>query len=457
MTFLSLELNDAKLRLARGDAAGGELIAESEGYAVIEGAELLTGIDAKRRARLRPIFSYNRFWRDLGVNELPRGNELARTPADLAFAHAEALLGPHRANHEGLLLALPAGYTRDQLGLLLGVLGETGLAVDGLVDAAVAAVALQPAGARVLHLDLELHNAVLTLLENGAELRRSQGELLPRHGLLALEEAWVEAIAVTFVRRTRFDPLHDARNEQALWNGLPQWLAALEQAPAAEVELGDRDTLHKVEFARDALLAAAEPRYAALLAFVQQQCPAGVQTDVVLSDRAAAMPGLLGHLSTLPSATVRALPPGAAALGALQYVEEIRRPPGQVSLVTRLKSRAVVASASPASGTSSVAEHDRPTHVLFHGRAHPISTVPLLVGAAPDHARALRIPAGPGISRTHCAIVGRDGHAWLEDRSTYGTLLNGSPVRGAVVLRVGDQVRVGSPGVTLDLIRIVED
>ena len=459
MTFLSLELNDAQLRLARGDASAGELVAESGGYALIDGGELLTGVEARRRARLRPIFAYNRFWRDLSVSDLPRGNDRARTPADLAFAHAEALLQPHRAGQDGLLIALPAGYSREQLGLLLGVLGETGVPVCGLVDAAVAAVAPHPAGARVLHLDLELHQAVLTLLENGAELRRSHSELLPRHGLLALEEAWVEAIAVTFVRRTRFDPLHDARNEQALWNGLPQWLAALEQTPVAEIEIEDSGTTHKVEFARDALLAAAQARYAALFAFVQQQCPAGVQTDVVLSDRAAAVPGLLEHLSTVPSVTVRALPPGAAALGALHHIEEIRRRPGQVTLVTRLPSvRGAAPGDATATSASAIAAQDAATHVLFQGRAHAISAVPLTIGsAAQDGARALQVPAGPGISRIHCALVRRDGAAWLEDRSTYGTLLNGSPVRGAVALRAGDQIRVGSPGVTLELIRVVED
>jgi pSer/pThr/pTyr-binding forkhead associated (FHA) protein len=53
--------------------------------------------------------------------------------------------------------------------------------------------------------------------------------------------------------------------------------------------------------------------------------------------------------------------------------------------------------------------------------------------------------------------VRRNGHAWLEDRSTYGTFVNGNPVRGTVALRVGDRVRLGSPGVSLDLIQVVDD
>ncbi len=64
-----------------------------------------------------------------------------------------------------MLLAVPAGYSREQLGLLLGVINETGVRVAGLVDAALAACSLEPAPARVLHLDLELHQASLTVLE----------------------------------------------------------------------------------------------------------------------------------------------------------------------------------------------------------------------------------------------------------------------------------------------------
>ena len=52
-------------------------------------------------------------------------------------------------------------------------------------------------------------------------------ELLPQHGWLALQQAWLDLIAAAFVRKTRFDPLHEAASEQRLWDGLPGWLAPL--------------------------------------------------------------------------------------------------------------------------------------------------------------------------------------------------------------------------------------
>ena len=458
MTLLALELNDARLILARGSGDGGELIAESEGYAVLEGPNVLTGAAARSRARLTPLYSYNRFWRELSVVELPRPNARARTPADLAFAHLDGMLAPFRAGSPELLLALPAGYSREQLGVLLGVAAEGDTPVCGIVDSAVAAVAPEPVGARVLHLDLELHYAVLTALDRDSELRRSHSELLPRHGLLALQEAWIEMIAATFVRRTRFDPLHQAANEQDLWNRFPGWLAELERSERIDVELSDERASHTVELTRESMLAATGPCYQGLLRFVQKMCPAGVSTDLLLSDRAGDAPGLAAQLSSLPGVSVRSLARGAAALGSLRFAGEIRRPAGQVVLVTHLTGTGLAEPANAALRVAHVPPAEQPTHLVYEGRAIAISAVPLAVGwSVPSGERTLHVPAGPGVSRNHCSFVRRDGNALLEDHSTYGTYVNDSPVRGVVALRVGDRVKLGNPGVSLGLIRLVDD
>jgi pSer/pThr/pTyr-binding forkhead associated (FHA) protein len=67
------------------------------------------------------------------------------------------------------------------------------------------------------------------------------------------------------------------------------------------------------------------------------------------------------------------------------------------------------------------------------------------------------IDAGPGVSRSHFAVWLDGGTVWLEDRSTYGTFVNGTRVGGRVRLHPGDRVRAGSPGTELLLLRVEED
>jgi pSer/pThr/pTyr-binding forkhead associated (FHA) protein len=57
----------------------------------------------------------------------------------------------------------------------------------------------------------------------------------------------------------------------------------------------------------------------------------------------------------------------------------------------------------------------------------------------------------------HCALWRDADGVWLEDQSTYGTYLNGERIGGRVGLAVGDRLRVGNPGVELELLRVVDD
>lgn len=464
--MLSLELIDAGLVLAQQRGDSPTVVAEMPGVAVLEDAATLTGNEAAPRVRLKPLLTHTNFWRALSTEPLPRPSRLIRTTADLAFAQASELFEPYRSDSEGVLLAIPAGYSREQLGLLLGVINETGMNVAGVVDAALAACSLEPAPARVLHLDLELHQALLTVLEyvgsakgggDKSGLKRSRYEIAPRHGILALQQTWMRLIAENFVRNTRFDPLHDAASEQRVLDQLPGWLAQLHDSEKLNLSMQFGDRQLEIELDRAQFIAAAEPHYAELLKLVQDARVAGLPIELRVSQRVAAMPGLVDRLSTLRDCELRVLPHGAAALGALTHQAIIRRPADSLALVYQLP---VPRAESSGTGT----EHDatppqlRPTHVLFQGRAWAISDRPLAIGWSPADARSLVLPsAAPGVSRSHCAVMRRNGSVVIEDRSTYGSYVNEERVVGATVLTVGDRLRLGSPGVTLELIQLVKD
>lgn len=459
--MLCLELIDAGLLLAQQRAEGPTVVGEGPGMAILEEGVTLTGAAAAARVRLKPLLAHSNFWRGLSTEPLIRPSRLARTTADIAFAQLTALLEPYK--RERVLFALPAGYGREQLGLLLGVANETGVTVAGLVDAALAACSLEPAPARVLHLDLELHQASLSVLEyvggDKPGLRRSRYEIAARQGMLALQQTWMQMVAETFVRKTRFDPLHDANMEQRLADQLPEWLEKLGTESPIQLQMQFRDSALQVELEREAFIKAAEKHYAELLKLVQDARVAGMPIELRVSHRVAALPGLVERLSSLRDCELKALPLGATAIGALAFAESIARPAESLSLVYQLPVERAETQESASIAHTSTPAQLRPTHVLYQGRAWRISERPLAVGwSVEDKARRLALSsAAPGVSRSHCTLLRRNGSVLVEDHSTYGSFVNEERVVGSTPLTVGDRLRLGTPGVTLELIQLVTD
>src|SRR5690606_21884541 len=245
--MLSLSLIDSGLVLARRNGEEpAQVVAEAPGMAILDEQGIVTGAEAAARVRLKPLLAQTGFWRGLSTAPLTRASRFARTPADIAFAQARSLLGSYKSQEEGVLLAAPAGYTREQLSLLLGVVNETGLPVAGLVDAALAACSLEPAPERVLHLELELHQAILTVLE----------------------QTCMNFNAIQFALRTRSDPLHEASSEQRLLDELPGWLAALSEAEHISLPMQFAGRALEIELEREQFIEAVQSHYLELVRLV---------------------------------------------------------------------------------------------------------------------------------------------------------------------------------------------
>ena len=467
MALLAIELNDAGLRLARA-GEDGEPVVESEaspGFALLHEGRVHVGIEAARRHRIAPLHAQNRFWHALGLEPLPWSARGMATVADLAHAHlATVLAGAAREGGHELLLAVPGGYTREQLGLLVGIANECGVVTRGLVDAALAAVATVPPSSCMLHLDLQLHQASATLIEGSRHqgtLRRARYDTLPGVGQLALHQAMASTVATIFVRETRFDPLHLAETEQRLHDSLPGWLHTLATADETTAELEFGATVYRIQLTRAHIVDAVQVLVNEVLRLVQTARPPGALMHLCYTPRIGAIPELVARLAGLRDCVVVELAQGAAAVGALKSAAAIMRPADAMALVHRLPlADAILRDDESAAPSMAVPADVVPTHVLFNGRAWPITAVPLTLGwsagAAP---RALTLPAGiAGVSRAHCTLA-RDGEGQsvVSDQSTYGTFVNDERVGGRVALRVGDVLRLGSPGVLLELIRVLPD
>ena len=223
MATVGFEFVDAAVIVVRAGARA----AASPGVALLTPGEPLIGPEAVAAARLQPVFASDRFWSDLAADSMAGAAGNAWSHADLARAHLAGLWRDCAEAGDDAAFALPGSMRLHQAGLLLGIARHVGIPVAGVVDSAVAACAGLAARPVVLHLDIQLHQAVLTRMEGESLLRRTRVEIAPRAGLKAMYGAWAQLVSEAMVRRTRFDPLHQAASEQQLYGRLPEWLAAL--------------------------------------------------------------------------------------------------------------------------------------------------------------------------------------------------------------------------------------
>ena len=447
MSLLAAHLNDAGISVLSAE----RLLYREPGFALLEDDDLATGLKAFENARIKPRRIQNRFWSELTTAALPDRRFQHLSAADLASRQLEQIWQAVAASGDRLVVAVPAYMTGENLGLFLGVAGELGVPVVGLVDAAVAATRREYQGAVPVHVDISLHATTLSRLRQNGQVQLDRNEIIESGGMLSLYDAWIRIISDAFVRQSRFDPLHTAETEQLLLDQLGGWLAAVSANDKVVLDIEYRGIAHSAELESLDLISAAAPVYQRIASQLRAIYRAEETPAIQLSDRAARMPGLADMLAARVGGEVFLLEPGATARGLLTRCRDMQRGDGGVTLIRQLPW-----DQSPVSIRKDEAPMaaGQPTHLLFDNTAFPIDGRALLMGSQPVSGERWIDLRGdmPGVSRRHCSIERRNGQCVVQDYSRYGTFLNGHKIDGSAVLQVGDLVRIGSPGYEFRLI-----
>jgi hypothetical protein len=445
--MLAIELN-----------SGGHVVLEGAetalvpALAVLEPPALLLGATAARRARLAPLFVSRAHWEHPGSTPLARGLPGATTHGEVAFAQLRELWPV--ASRTGAVAVSPA-TSPDDLGQLAGLFQAADREPLVWVDAAVAGTAERASTARALWVEAEAGRTVLAELQReplvaGWQVRRTRVEVSRAVGTSRIDDAVARAIANHFLRVARFDPLAVAATEQELYDSLSGVQAALAGEAPVVVVLGSGHAAREATIDRAELALACQALVAEVLRLVQSARRAGEPLTVHVGARLANLPGLVAALRALPDLVVDQLPLAAAATGAMRLA-------GTLETGTAAGARWLLAAPTAAPvelQAASLTADDVPTHVLWQGRAWPLSSVPLVLGRAPG-ATGLVLEGPPaGLSREHCQLLRVGNEAVVEDLSTYGTWLNGERVRRRSRLRAGDVLRLGVPGVELVLLAV---
>ena len=462
MSTLAIDINDANLIVA--DESG--ILAMEPGYALVADGAVLSGNDAYAQARVKPRESSNRYWENLSLEEGSAGIEGVSNTAQLAFAQLDDLWKRYGGPDKDVLLVVPDYYSREQLGLLLGLAQECNMRVRSLLNAAVAASARAYPGQQLVYLDAGLHRVSATILEQGDDVAARTEKAIDGVGLASLMDLWAKRVAEIFVLSTRFDPFHGAASEQLVYDRLPGWLHTLDEQDRAELQLPHGGKEVSVEVERKQLVGVASGFYRALVQLLAQCRNAGDRLVVQVSHRLLGLPGVLTELARLDDALIQTLPVGEAALGALQSLGDIAPSDGQVKLLKRLPWREAGGLSSPPETQAPAPKIDEPkqqsasvaTHIVYRGVAIPIDARGVVIGREIHDGRRTIVLNGDhgGVSRSHCELVRRDGQLTLSDLSQYGTYINEKRVSGIETVQPADVIRIGSPGEELQAITVEE-
>jgi len=457
MGVFAIELDDRAVSLARG----GQVLTSAPS-AVFDGSPNgpPAGAPAWRELRLRPMATSARH---LGAVLSQR--DLSTRAERLVEAELKARLAEHPPlEGDRVWVVAPARVEPKGLEVLLGVAHRLGLSVDGFMDSAAVTAATLISERSAIVLELGLHHAAATAVDRDTgQARRRRTVVSRRGGFIDLYQVWLDLIGKTMVKRTRFDPLHDAATEQQLFDALPALTREVAERGDTTATVSKGQTRFDVALTRDQFTQAAEPVYRALIALLHQLRSAGTAVDIVMPRTVSELPGMRQALEQFIGCELASTPDGFSAAAA-SLLDLPARPEGDdvVPLLRRLplQSRRAIANTVSLEGLGQRrAGGPAPSHVLLEGRAYSLTADTLVVGRAPEpaDARHVALPDGlAGVSRRHCSFV-RDGDEMiLLDHSTFGTFVNGERVQERVRVHAGDRVRLGEPGVELALIAVGE-
>ncbi len=424
------EINDTGIQVA----VGSELVATSPGYAVMDGDKLLIGDDGAKFARLLPRWTNNRFWNELSTDPMANARGQVRHHADLAFAHLESLWQMIEGRVDQAIFLVPGFYDREQLGLLLGMAKECGIPTAGVIDTSLATAAEQALRETVLHLDIHLHRITLTHLANTANLSRTDCRTVVETGIFRMWDRWANIVANQFVQTTRFDPLHDAHNEQALYNLLPNWIAGLGDARSATFDLDIDSISHAVAVSSEQLMTACAPVYPQIIQSIRNQVGGSQTATLLLSHRYRGFPGLRDSLDLLDNVEIIDLAADQPLRSAAAFADKIIGVGGVTHVINLpITTKKVV---------DDLVKHRRATHILHNHHA-------VAIGQSFKLAEDLTDGIHQDLDRPACIIYPRGGDVIVEVHGSCEVSVNGVKVDNQAHLQPGDVLGISGQSLTL--------
>ena len=466
MTMIGLELNDTGILAVGGnpprllDLDGQEQ--ESPGFALPRKKELLVGKTAEKKAHIFPRQIQNHFWDQLNSEPLKQtGKNFPQNHAEIAFRHLSTIWQQLQTHGDEIVMAVPSFYDREQLGLILGIAQELDMPIKGFMPLALAAASQASTEKMLLYLDIHLHRIEVVYLEQDEQLTLRDSATSSGNGRIHLYRQLADMIAQEFVRTTRFDPFHRAKSEQELYDRLPGILSHFQHNSSMLFEITGRTAPYSITLEHDRIIQKAESVYSEILRLVKrmQNKRENGQTSLVLqlSHRLARLPGCKEKLATLKDTQIIELERGAAGINITNIWHQLADQNNKtISFFTSRPWLARQQTDDHRPFAEKAAQ--KPTHLLYRSIAYPVTDKPLTIGCAQEGRQNDVTISGEtaGVSPRHCSIQSQGDQVVLKDTSEEGTYVDEQRVNGSITLKLGQIIRIGTPGEQLELIACLE-
>lgn len=307
-----IELNDNAITVF--DENG--VLGSSAGFVRDDGQSLVVGDKAESEFKRHPTQIYNKFWSQLSVEPISSGSVRIRHMADLAFAHLQKVVSECGIEaQEPVLLAIPSSFSREQLGILLGIAKPAGLHIAGLANIALLSARndfadlqkLKPP-TQIIHAELQQHQVVLSNLvvsSTGANHSVTLANVvqIPGVGWQNVIDSLMLLVSDLFVEQCRLNPQKNADTEQQLYNSLPHWLnqegdGSTDSTLTLELETADQNYIAKLP--RASLIEHLHKFYSQIVTQIDS-LKTSKEPGLLVSQRLAMLPDLIPALESLSS------------------------------------------------------------------------------------------------------------------------------------------------------------
>ena len=446
MPLKVIELNDSCLRA--GDENG--IIFESPGFALVTSDQIEVGDCAEEQARLQPTNIFNKYWHELSLEPVPHNRQI-RHHADLAYMQLKNIAEVGNIDGE-VIFAVPSNFTREQLGILLGLCQKSPFKVVGLVDSALLAASTAAQAEHIVYADIQLHQVVLTKLAVTDNYLAVQGVTqIPGVGIQNFKTLMMQIATDLFIHQCRFNPQHNAYSEQQLYNELNSWLLQVSKEQTLLLELKSGDAAHTAKLPRESLVAALNGQYKKINTQIKAMLT-GSKSQVLLSERLAGLPDYISTLSPLYDLVV--LDHNRAIKACHDYEALITDDKEEIHLVTKFLAEKLGIKQSvnkPMKHQLEIA-----THILYDNRAIEIDNIEIKNSISDQcniaSTKVIYINLGKSVERF--GSIKKRGDGIYFKCSGGEVFLNGDLITGEHALKLGDRIQFSKHGKAINLIKV---